>query len=146
MSDKQKKQVPKLGTCMNTGDPGGIRTPDPRLRRVRFLKKHTVMHIAFLTKIMPQTRINTGLLKMITNVINVFPCIKMQRILRQKWDIWPKKEWVRQKWDTFETAIINEKLNLNNWCLHYYAWKKSKKSRGFNQKIPKHILALLDIR
>ena len=66
------------------GDPGGIRTPDPRLRRVRFLKKHTVMHIAFLTKIMPQTRINTGLLKMKTNVINVFPCIKMQRILRQK--------------------------------------------------------------
>jgi hypothetical protein len=42
------------------------------------------MHTAFLAKIMPQTRINTGLLKMITSVINVFPCIKMQRILRQK--------------------------------------------------------------
>ncbi len=33
-----------MGTCMNTGDPGGIRTPDPRLRRAwrRFLEVKTV--------------------------------------------------------------------------------------------------------
>ena len=47
MSDKQKKQVPKLGTCMNTGDPGGIRTPDPRLRRPLLYPTGLLDHIGF---------------------------------------------------------------------------------------------------
>ena len=38
----------------------------------------------------------------------------MSQILRQKWDILPKMERVRQKWDTFETAILNEKYSLKN--------------------------------
>ena len=33
MSKQQKSGFSKLKTRMNTGDPGGIRTPDPRLRR-----------------------------------------------------------------------------------------------------------------
>ena len=47
MSDKQKKQVPKLGTCMNTGDPGGIRTPDPRLRRPLLYPTGLLDHVGF---------------------------------------------------------------------------------------------------
>ena len=49
---------------------------------------------------------------MYKDVKDIKMCIKMSQILRQKWDILPKMERVRQKWDTFETAILNEKLNL----------------------------------
>ena len=45
MSKQQKSGFSKLKTRMNTGDPGGIRTPDPRLRRPLLYPTELLNHI-----------------------------------------------------------------------------------------------------
>ena len=55
MSKQQKSGFSKLKTRMNTGDPGGIRTPDPRLRRPLLYPTELLNHLERAMGIEPTT-------------------------------------------------------------------------------------------
>ena len=55
MSKQQKSGFSKLKTRINTGDPGGIRTPDPRLRRPLLYPTELLNHLERAMGIEPTT-------------------------------------------------------------------------------------------